>query len=100
MVESDSGQQGYSRRYLLHFLFRAWSGAGISGGYFYKELFIVQSVDGEGAGLIMKENNYKPQIPDVMEAVFDAAYLIFDLVAAGLFLYFHREICYLSFMEY
>ena len=30
----------------------------------------------------MEENNYKPQIPDVMEAIFDAAYLIFDLVAA------------------
>lgn len=27
----------------------------------------------------MRENNYKPQIPDVMEAIFDAAYLIFDL---------------------
>ena len=26
----------------------------------------------------MKQNNYKPQIPDVMEAIFDAAYLIFD----------------------
>ena len=25
---------------------------------------------------------HKPQIPDVMEAIFDAAYLIFDLVAA------------------
>ena len=36
----------------------------------------------------MKQNNYKPQIPDVMEAVFDAAYLIFDLVAAGLFFIF------------
>ncbi len=33
----------------------------------------------------MKENNYKPQIPDVMEAIFDAAYLLFDLVAAILF---------------
>ena len=31
------------------------------------------------ACLIMRENNYKPQIPDVMEAIFDAAYLIFDL---------------------
>ena len=30
----------------------------------------------------MKENTYKPQIPDMMEAIFDAAYLIFDLVAA------------------
>ena len=27
----------------------------------------------------MKQNNYKPQIPDVMEAIFDAAYLIFAL---------------------
>lgn len=27
----------------------------------------------------MKQNNYKPQIPDVLEATFDAAYLIFDL---------------------
>ena len=27
----------------------------------------------------MKLNNYKPQLPDVMEAIFDAAYLIFDL---------------------
>ena len=27
----------------------------------------------------------KPQIPDVMEAIFYAAYLIFDLVAAILF---------------
>ena len=30
----------------------------------------------------MKENSYKPQMPDVMEAIFDAAYLLFDLVAA------------------
>ena len=36
----------------------------------------------------MEENNYKPQIPDVMEAIFDAAYLIFDLVAAILFFTF------------
>ena len=28
---------------------------------------------------------HKPQLPDVMEAIFDAAYLIFDLVAAILF---------------
>ena len=26
----------------------------------------------------MKQNNYKPQIPDVLEAIFDVAYLIFD----------------------
>ncbi len=38
----------------------------------------------------MKENNYKPQMPDVMEAIFDAAYLIFDLVAAMLFFIFSK----------
>ena len=38
----------------------------------------------------MEENNYKPQIPDVMEALFDAAYLIFDLVAAILFFIFSK----------
>ena len=31
----------------------------------------------------MKQNNYKPQLPDVMEAIFDAAYLIFDLIEIG-----------------
>ena len=36
----------------------------------------------------MKENNYNPQIPDVMEAIFDAAYLYFDLIAAMLFFIF------------
>ena len=37
----------------------------------------------------MRENNYKPQIPDGMEAIFDAAYLIFDLCAVSvLFLLF------------
>mgnify|MGYP000027432177 FL=1 len=38
----------------------------------------------------MEENNYKPLIPDVMEAIFDAAYLIFDLVAAILFFTFSK----------
>ena len=38
----------------------------------------------------MRENNYKPQIPDVMEAIFDAAYLIFDLIAAILFFLFSK----------
>lgn len=38
----------------------------------------------------MKGNNYKPQIPDVMEAIFDAAYLIFDLIAAMLFFIFSQ----------
>ena len=43
---------------------------------------------------------HKPQIPDVMEAIFDAAYLIFDLVAAILFFIYSQEIYYLFFMEY
>ena len=34
----------------------------------------------------MSEKTYKPQMPDLMEAVFDAAYLIFDLIAGILFL--------------
>ena len=38
----------------------------------------------------MRENNYKPQIPDVMEAIFDAGYLIFALVAAILFFIFSQ----------
>ena len=38
----------------------------------------------------MNNNNYKPQIPDVMEAIFDAAYLIFDLIAAILFFLFSK----------
>lgn len=33
----------------------------------------------------MKNRTYQPQVPDVMEAIFDAAYLLFDLVAAILF---------------
>ena len=38
----------------------------------------------------MKENNYKPQIPNVMEAIFDTVYLLFDLVAAILFFIFSQ----------
>ena len=34
--------------------------------------------------------NYKPQMPDIMEAIFDAGYLIFDLVAAILFFVFSK----------
>ncbi len=33
----------------------------------------------------MKENNYKPQVPDIMESIFDAVYLLFDLIAAIIF---------------
>ena len=38
----------------------------------------------------MKQNNYKPQISDVLEAIFDAVYLIFDLIAALLFFFFSQ----------
>ena len=38
----------------------------------------------------MKKSNYKPQIPDLMEAVFDAVYLTFDLAAAALFFLFSK----------
>lgn len=41
----------------------------------------------------MKSNNYKSQIPDVMEAIFDAAYLIFDLIAANFVLPFFKGKC-------
>lgn len=34
----------------------------------------------------MNQKNYKPKMPDVMEAIFDAGYLLFDLVAGILFL--------------
>ena len=30
----------------------------------------------------MREEKYQPKMPDIMEAIFDAGYLIFDLVAA------------------
>lgn len=38
----------------------------------------------------MREKNYKPQMPDVMEAIFDAAYLTFDLIAGILFFAFSK----------
>ena len=41
----------------------------------------------------MKNNGYKPRVPDIMEAVFDIGYLLFDLIAAVLF--FLRETAYL-----
>ena len=31
----------------------------------------------------MREEKYQPKMPDIMEAIFDAGYLIFDLVAAN-----------------
>ena len=48
----------------------------------------------------MSEKTYKPQMPDLMEAVFDAAYLIFDLIAGILFLPYQMEIRDLFFTEY
>ena len=38
----------------------------------------------------MREKNYKPQMPDVIEAIFDAAYLTFDLIAGILFFAFSK----------
>ena len=38
----------------------------------------------------MKEKNYKPLMPDLMEAIFDAGYLIFDLIAGILFFAFSK----------
>ena len=36
----------------------------------------------------MANEKYKPQVPDIMEAIFDAGYLIFDLIAGILFFAF------------
>lgn len=38
----------------------------------------------------MKNNRYKPRVPDIMEAVFDIGYLLFDLIAAVLFFAFSK----------
>lgn len=38
----------------------------------------------------MKNNRYKPRVPDIMEAVFDTGYLLFDLIAAVLFFVFAK----------
>lgn len=38
----------------------------------------------------MANENYKPQIPDIMEAIFDTGYLIFDLIAGVLFFAFSK----------
>lgn len=48
----------------------------------------------------MSNEKYKPLMPDLMEAIFDAAYLTFDLIAGILFLHFRMEIRYLSCMGY
>ena len=41
----------------------------------------------------MRQSNYKPKMPDLMEAVFDAAYLLFDLTAGILFFVFSKHRC-------
>ena len=38
----------------------------------------------------MKNDGYKPRVPDIMEAVFDIGYLLFDLIAAVLFFVFSK----------
>ena len=38
----------------------------------------------------MKNAAYQPKAPDIMEAVFDACYLIFDLIAGILFFAFSK----------
>ena len=38
----------------------------------------------------MANEKYKPQVPDIMEAIFDAGYLIFDLIAGILFFAFSK----------
>ena len=38
----------------------------------------------------MQQHNYKPQIPEVLDAIIDVAYLIFDLIAAILFFFFSQ----------
>ena len=35
----------------------------------------------------MDHKTYQPKMPDIMEAIFDAIYLLFDLVAGIVFFY-------------
>lgn len=46
----------------------------------------------------MNHKAYQPKMPDLMEAVFDAAYLIFDLIAGILFSRWLRAAAFLSYM--
>ncbi len=46
----------------------------------------------------MNHKAYQPKMPDRMEAVFDAAYLIFDLIAASSFSRWLRAAAFLSYM--
>ena len=36
--------------------------------------------------MIMNNEKYEPKMPDIMEAIFDTCYLLFDLVAGFIFL--------------
>ena len=36
--------------------------------------------------MIMNNEKYVPKMPDIMEAIFDTCYLLFDLVAGFIFL--------------
>ena len=38
----------------------------------------------------MVNEKYKPRVPDIMESIFDAGYLIFDLIAGILFFTFSK----------
>lgn len=53
-----------------------------------KELLAIKVV--KKGVLIIANEKYKPQIPDIMEAIFDAGYLIFDLIAGILFFAFSK----------
>lgn len=46
----------------------------------------------------MNHKAYQPKMPDLMEAVFDAAYLIFDLIAGILFFTMAQGRSLLSYM--
>lgn len=39
----------------------------------------------------MKNNGYKPRVPDIMEAVFDIGYLLFDLITDRFVLCFRQR---------
>lgn len=48
----------------------------------------------------MANEKYKPQVPDIMEAIFDAGYLIFDLIAVFCSSHFQRAILCSSYTAY
>ena len=50
--------------------------------------------------MIMNNQKYVPKMPDIMEAIFDTCYLLFDLVAGVIFLTNAMAICYLYYMVF